>query len=85
MKTLNEITSKADELYISMEDESAYSDTQKFIDNTKEFLDNLINYLESIGGRVEGMEYIENSRVSEFLVCESCQCDVRVKKRIFVK
>lgn len=76
MKTLNELTTKADELYTSMEDESGYHDVQNFMDDTKEFLDNLINYLESIGGRVDGMGYKSTDTNKETLVCESCNLDV---------
>ncbi|QJI52314.1 hypothetical protein [Psychrobacillus phage Perkons] len=65
MKTLNELTTKADELYRNLSDENAYNDTSDFTSDVEGFLDHLINYLESIGGQVEGMTYVNKNKISQ--------------------
>lgn len=68
MKTLNQLTTKADALYTSMEDENAFTDVQDFMDDVKVFLDDSITYFEAQGGQVEGMTYeSRQSRLTEVI------------------
>jgi hypothetical protein len=57
---LDELTTKADELFRAIEDEDAYDDVSQFQDDVSSYLDQLINFLESIGGRVKGLKYIKD-------------------------
>jgi hypothetical protein len=58
-EVLDTLTTKADELYTSMEDGAAYEDGQDFMDDVKDYLDYLVNVLERAGGRVRGMSYTD--------------------------
>ena len=58
-EVLDEITTRADELYRNMEDQDAYDDIQGFFDDVQTFLDKLITVCEKAGGRVAGMSYTD--------------------------
>jgi hypothetical protein len=49
---LNQLTTKADELYTSVSDGQILCETEVAV-----FLNKVVDFLESIGGRVEGIEY----------------------------
>ena len=59
-EVLDEITTRADELYRNMEDQDAYDDIQGFFDDVQTFLDKLITVCEKTDGRVESMKYLDD-------------------------
>jgi hypothetical protein len=54
---LNALTTKADELYTSLDEGQVLCEVE-----TKVFLNQLVDYLESIGGKVEGIEYTKEDK-----------------------
>lgn len=57
-KQLDVLTTKVDEIFTTMEDETAYADPQDFMDNAGDVLNSAIGTLEFLGGRVIGMNYL---------------------------